>query len=379
MDFSFSKEQTAYQADVRQFAKAAGLDAEPGERAEGPGFNREAWQKCAGFGIQGGLVPEEHGGRGLDLVTFIGGLESLGTVCRDNGLLFAMCAQIFACELPLLSFGSDEQRARWLPGLCDGSLIGAIAIAEEHGASDAFAIQTTAREEGNTFLLNGRKAYVTNAPFCNLALVFARVEDAREIGCFVVEQGTPGFLQEPPTAKMGMSGGPFGALAFENCRVPAAHRLGSRKSGELIFVSAMEWERGCLLAPMVGGMQRILDQCIAWVRTREQQGASLSKKQAVAHRVADMRVRVESARWMLYGFAWKKQVKRRANLEASMAKLFISEAAVANALDALTLHGAYGYTQASGIEREVRDMLATPIASGTSDIQRNIIAKWLRL
>jgi len=379
MDFSLSESQEAYRAEVREFAEGT-LDADVLTLDKNSEFNRSGWKSCAKFGIQGGPIPEEFGGQGLDVVTFVSGLEALGEVCLDSGLPFAICAHVLACELPILTYGTDAQKKRWLPALCSGEQIASIAIAEEQGASDAFNLLTMAVKQGDGYVLNGRKMYVTNSPFCDLALVFAKLEGSTDtIICLVVDKENPGMHRAGATEKMGFRTAPFGELVFKDCKVPEEDVLGKPSSGKLIFMSAMEWERGCLLAPIVGAMQRQVRECIARVAGRKQGEGTLSRHQAVSHRVVDMKVRTELARLILYKFLWKKQISRRANMEASMAKLFISEAAVQNALDALQVHGAYGYTCESGIERMLRDTLGTRIASGTSDIQRSIIAKWLRL
>ena len=380
MDYGFSKEQESYRAKVREFAAKERLDQRrPTDGAPGE-FDRRAWQACAECGLQGGMIPPELGGQGLDLMTFIAGLEQLGEACEDSGLLFSLGAHIFSCELSILAFGSDKQRKMWLPELCSGKKIAAIGMAEEQGASDAFSLRTTAAKRGKEYVLNGRKLYVTNGPFCDLALIFARLDGSTgDIVCLLVPGDNPGMTRSPATPKMGLQGAPFGELVLKDCHVPAESRLGSETAGKLVFMSAMEWERGCLLAPMAGAMRRQLDQCITWAKSRQQAGESITRFQAVAHRIVDMKMRLEAARHLLYAFAWKKQVRRRANMEASMAKLGLSEALVQNALDALQIHGARGYTTGSGVERQLRDALATRIAAGTSDIQKNIIAEWLRL
>ncbi|MBC8229639.1 acyl-CoA dehydrogenase family protein [bacterium] len=379
MEFSFSKSQEEFRGKVRKFAQDV-LDENIRHLDQHAKFNKQGWDCCAKFGIQGGPIPIEFGGKGQDLMTFVSGLEALGQVCHDNGLMFSICAHIFACELPILAFGSIEQKERWLPDLCKGQQIAAIAIAEEHGASDAFSMLTTATEKNEGYLLKGRKSYVTNAPFCDIALVFARLNGlSNDIICLVVDKNSPGMHRAEATDKMGLRTAPFGDLVFEDCWVPKENRLGSPTSGKIIFMAAMEWERGCLLAPMVGNMQRQVDQCIERVKNRKQGSQSLAKHQCLAHRIADMKVRTEAARLMLYNFVWKKQTRRRAHLEASMSKLFISEAFLLNSLDALQIHGAYGYTCEANLERELRDAVGLRIASGTSDIQRNIIARWLGL
>ncbi|HEX3045335.1 MAG TPA: acyl-CoA dehydrogenase, partial [Bacillota bacterium] len=281
-------------------------------------------------------------------------------------------------ELSILNFGSDEQKRRWLPGLCSGKQIAAIAIAEKQGASDAFDMLTVAEPAQNGYILNGEKCYITNVPFCDIILTFARVKDSHDILCLMVERNTAGIAVHE-IEKLGMRTAPFGAIIFNNCFIPETNILGQKNSGKLIFMGAMEWERGCILAPEVGVMERRLRETIDYVKKREQNSLPLSQRQSVSHRIVDMKVRVELSRLLLYKFVWEKQTRKRANMYASMVKLYIAEAVLQNTLDAMQIYGAYGYTCAADVERELRDSLALRIASGTSDIQRNIIAKWLNL
>lgn len=377
MDFGYDDRQEELRTAMQAFAREAGLDNEPRSDGAAESLNMDAWRKCAGFGVQGGLIPTELGGKGQDLLTYVAGLEALGETCSDTGLLFSMAAHAFACALPIFRYGTDAQRRRWLPGLCDGSKVGAIAIAEEHGASDAFGLRTRARRVGDHYVLTGHKSWVTNAPCCDLALVFARVETKGEdrTVCLVVEHGTPGMLRRPPTPKMGLCSAPFGDLVFDRCAVPADNMLGTESRGKLIFMYAMEWERGCLPAPIVGVMKRQIDQCVRWVNGRRQRGRPLSRHQAVSDRIANMKVRAELSKLAVYSFAWEMQRRRRAPQRASIVKLHVAEAFLSNSLDAVQIHGAYGYTRGAGLERDVRDAVGLRIASGTSDIQRSIIAR----
>jgi alkylation response protein AidB-like acyl-CoA dehydrogenase len=377
MDFEFTDAQRSFHDEARVFA--AGLN-DGFDAAEKSGdFRRTAWDRCAGFGLLSALLPPEYGGRGMDVLTYAHGLEGFGETCLDRGLAFAICAHVLACEMPILGFGNSEQKKRWLPALAAGRSIAAVAIAEEHGASDAFNLRTRAVPVKGGYSVTGTKCYVTNGPFCDLALVFAALGDSRDVVCLVAERGMKGFLPRPATPKMGLRTSPFGELVFKDCAIPESNRLGAETSGKLVFMSAMEWERGCLLAPIVGGMARQLNACLEWARSRVSDDGHLCDHQAVSHRLADMHMRLEVARLLLYRFAWKKQTHRRAGNEAAMAKLHISEAMLQNSLGALSIHGAHGYTEGQAFERDVRDALGATIASGTSDIQRNVIAKWLRL
>ncbi len=380
MDFNYNDAQKNYQRDVTSFAQGAkkelvDLVVQLDRTAE---FNRQGWQLCAEFGIQGGPIPTQYGGKGLALMTYIAGLESLGMHCRDNGLLFSIGAHVLACELPILSFGTEVQKQQWLPLLSSGEKIAAIAIAEAHGSSDAFNINTTATQSRGGYILNGKKSYITNSTLCDVALVFARVSDtANKVICLLVDRNTPGMHCEAVTDSSGLRTSPWGDIIFDDCWVDQSQQLGA--SGELVFMSAMEWERGCILAPLVGAMQRQLNDCITRVRTRKQGEQALSDHQAVSHRIVEMKMRADLARLQLYQFAFIKDTRRRANMEAVMTKWYLSESYLQNSMDAMQLHGGFGYSTDAGIEREVRDALGLRIASGTSDIQKNIIAKWLKL
>ena len=380
MDFSYNKSQQEFRKAVIQFSKESEdvLQTNARELDLSAEFNREGWDKCGAFGIQGGPVPTEFGGGGLDLLTFTAGLEALGENCRDNGLMFSIGAHVLACELPILSFGTQEQKEQWLPDLCSGKKVASIAIAEEQGSSDAFNVQTEATEKDGGYVLNGKKSYITNAPFFDVALVFARISGPEpKVVCLLVDKDTSGLTRAPAMDTIGLKTSPFGDIVFKDCWVDKKNQLGA--SGQLVFMAAMEWERGCIMAPLIGAMQRQIRECVQRVTDRKQSGESLGTNQAVSHRIVEMKMRAELARLMLYNFASTKQTKRRANQEAVMTKLYASEAILQNSLDAMQIHGGYGYTLDAGYEKEVRDALGLRIASGTSDIQRNIIAKWLKL
>jgi alkylation response protein AidB-like acyl-CoA dehydrogenase len=345
-------------------------------------FARDEWRACAAFGVQGLPVPSEYGGTAADLRTVMAVMEGLGSGCRDNGLLFSLNAQMWSVEAPLVRFGTPEQRGRYLPGLASGELIGAHGMTEVESGSDAFSLKTTASLTDGGYVLRGRKTFVTNAPTCDLAVVFATVDAGLGVGgitAFIVDRGTAGFEVAREEDKMGMRTSPMGDLVFDDCYVPTSARLGPQGAGAAIFNSSMAWERAAILCVAVGAMDRELGRCVAYARSRRQFGQPIGKFPAVAARIAEMKVRVDASRALLDRVATVKDAGGEATLEASVAKLFVSESWVASSLDAQQVYGAYGYTKENGIEREVRDALASRIYSGTSDIQRLVIARSLGL
>lgn len=341
-------------------------------------FPREKWEKAARFGIHGLPIPEEYGGSGYDLLTTVCAMEGLGYGCSDSGLLFSINAHMWSAEVPLLRFGSDWQRQRFLPRLVSGEWVGVHAITEENSGSDAFSVRTRARRDGEHYILNGSKTFITNGPIADVVVVFATVDPsagAEGVTAFLVERGSPGFETTGGLLKMGLRTSPLGQLFLDDCRVPASHRLGVEGGGLAIFNAAMDHERACILATAVGGLRRQLETCIERARTWTRFGQTIGKFQSVSNRIADMSVRLETARLMVYKAAWLLSQGRRAALESAMAKLHVSECHVASSLAAIQTFGAYGYTADLGVERDLRDAIGGTIYSGTNDLQRVIIAR----
>jgi alkylation response protein AidB-like acyl-CoA dehydrogenase len=375
------EDQRALRRSVAEFAAAQlGRDLEHRDRESA--FAPEEWRRCAEMGLLGLPVPAEYGGLGLPPTTIAAALEGLGYGCADNGLIFSLGAQLWAIEHPLVQFGSEDQKRRYLPRLCDGSLIGAHGMTEPGSGSDAFALATTASPVDGGWLLNGSKTFVTNAPESDLFLVFATTD--RTLGfaglcAFLVERDFPGFEAGPPFQKMGLRTSHLSELFFSDCAVPTEALLGEPGGGMAIFNNSMRWERSLILAPAVGTLRRQLERCVAYARERRQFGASIGSFQAVSHRIAGMRLRLETAHLMLYRIAALLEEGSATDLDAAMTKLHLSEALVQSSLDALTIHGGYGYVAEGGLERDVRDALGGQIYSGTSDMQRNVIARHLGL
>ncbi len=369
-------------ASLRRFASER-LNEDLIEANRESRFPRAAWRACAEMGIQGLPFPAEYGGSDASVLLTSLAMEALGQGCADNGLLFSLNAQMWSVQLPIWQFGTPEQKQRWLPKLCSGEWIGAHGMSEPDSGSDAYAMRSTARREGEHYVLDGTKTFVTDGPVADLFVLFARVGAGKSffgVTGFVVERDTPGLSVGKPIEKMGLRTSPMSEVVLENCRIPVGHRLGREGDGPKIFHHSMEWERACLLGTAVGAMSRLLDTCVAYARTRRQFGAPIAKFQAVANRLVAMRVRLETSRLLLHQVSrLKQQGGLDLSLEAALAKLHISESWVESCLDAIQVHGGYGYTTEYEIERELRDAVASRLYSGTSEIQHNIIAKQMGL
>ncbi len=381
MEFGWTTEQEERFAATVAFAREQ-LDDDLRRRDDAQLFARDLWQRCADFGVLGWCMPAAYGGSGLDIVTTVRLLEAIGCGCRDNGLTLGLNGQIWAVQEPLLRFGSDAQKQRYLPQLCSGAMLGAHCMSEPDAGSDAFSLRTRAEKRGDGYVLNGHKSYIGLSPEAGLCLVFATTAPALGrwgISAFLVERGSPGFTATPARPKMGLRTNPLGDVVLEDCFVPAENRLGPEGSGASIFSHSMEWERSFIFASHVGAMARQLDDAVAFARTRTQYGQSIGSFQSVANRIAEMKLRLETSRLLLYKLAWLKEQGRSALMEAAMAKLHLGEAFAANSQDAMRIHGARGYLAEFEVERDLRDSLGGVIYSGTSDIQRNIIARILGL
>lgn len=382
MDFSISEEQKALRDRIIKFAQQE-LNEDVVTRDREQIFSRELWQKCAEFGIQGLPADKTYGGSGVDALTCAMGLEAFGYGCRDGGLVFSICAHILACIVPISKHGTEEQKQRYLPGLCDGRLIGMHAITEPGAGSDPFSMQTRAERDGNGWRINGTKAFVSNGPIGDLAIVFAMTDLQKGFHggatAFIIEKGTPGFSHGKRFEKLGLHTAQVSELVLDNVYVPKNAVLGTVGGSTSIFATAMDWERIVLVASHVGTMERLLETSVAYARKRSQFGQAIGKFQAISHKIADMKVQLEAARLLAYCAAWRLDHARTAALDAAITKLFVSESLVGSALDTVQIHGGYGFMAEYEVERALRDAVGSTIYSGTSEMQRNIIARWLGL
>ncbi len=381
MDFAWSDEQLAFREAVVDFAGKT-LNERLEEREPAGEFPRDLWEACAGFGIQGLPFPTEYGGTDTDLLTTMLAMEGLGYACKDHGLLFSIHAHMWSVAMPILGFGTAEQKSRYLPGLIDGTLVGAHGMSEPDSGSDAFSLRTRAEKHGDRYVLNGTKTFVTNAPVADLFLAFASVDRERGmwgVTAFVIERDTPGLSVGRAIGKMGLKTSPMAEVTFTDCELPAEARVGQEGQGARIFNHSMGWERSCILATDVGAMERQLETSIEYARTRQQFGKPIGSFQLVASKIVDMKLALETSRLLLYRAAWAQAEGHEAGIEAALAKLHISESAVQAALDAIQVHGGYGYMTEFEVERELRNMIGGRLYSGTSEIQRLIIARHLGL
>jgi len=376
-----SPEQAAFYDTVVAFARTLPRD-DVRSLDRDAGFPRESWLRCGRFGIHGLPAPEEYGGGDADVVSTILALEALGYGCTDNGLVFSINAHMWTSVVPIWQFGTDEQRRRWLPGLCSGELIGCHAMTEPDAGSDPFSLTASARRTAEGFVLKGRKTFITNAPVADLVIIFARTSEGigpYGITAFLVPSDSVGIDVTGEIDKMGLRTSPMSEVALDDCLVPESAVLGRVGRGGEVFQRSMEWERACIMASQVGLMRRTMETCIEYARERRQFGQPIGKFGAIADKIADMRVSIDAGRALVLRVGRLMDQGRDATLESAIAKLFVSEASVRAHLDAVQIHGGYGYTREFEIERALRDAIGGRIYSGTSEIQRRIIARRLGL
>ena len=379
MEFNWTKKQIELKKKVIEFASKK-LNENIIEQDNLGEFPRQKWLDCASFGIQGAIIPEEYNGLDLDISSAVLLMEGLGYGCKDNGLLFSINAHIWGCEIPILHFGTDEQKNKYLPGLSKGSLIGAHGMTEPDSGSDAFSLKTTAVKKGNSYILNGRKTFITNAPTADLFISYARIPQKNhrsKISCLIVERGMGGVSVSKKIDKMGLKTSPYGDIIFEDCIVPEENLLGKEGLGQAVFNNSMAEERAFILATHVGLMERQLEECLSYSKKRIQFNKRIFKFQSISNMLADMKVRLEASRLLVYKVAWLRDQKKNAFLDSSITKLFVSESCIKNSLSAIRIYGGYGYSTEYEIERQLRDSIGSVLYSGTSEIQRNIIAELL--
>jgi alkylation response protein AidB-like acyl-CoA dehydrogenase len=345
-------------------------------------FNRDKWALIRESGVLRIPFDPQWGGLGHDPLTLVYVLEHLGYGCRDNGLLFTLATQLVSAATPLQRFGSDELKERYLKQLIDGTVISAHAISEPSAGSDATAMITTAIEDGDSYVLDGQKLFITSGPLAEVITVYAKMETgggATGITAFLVPTDTPGFNVGDPIPKMGLNTCPFCQLEFRNCRVPKDNIVGRPGQGFFILEHIMNWEILCIFVMMVGEMQERMERCIEYAKTRQAFGHPIGTNQYIAGKIVDMKLGIETSRKHLYDTARRFARRRSVTTEISMAKLITSEANLNSALAAVQIFGGRGYMREFGLEKAVRDAVGGPIYSGTNETQRIRIAAMLGL
>lgn len=366
---------------ARDWALTALDDPTLPERDEACAFWDEGWARLAERGMMALLNDPAWGGSGVGVIEALLTFEGLGYGCRDAGLLFALSTQVWTMQPIIERFGDDGQRTRYLPDLCAGRIAAAFCITEADSGSDSFAMATTATpQDDGGFVLDGSKAYITSAPRADVFIVFATTDPAIGqwgVTAFLVDADTPGLIVGPNRPKMGLRTTPFADVTFDGCRIGPEAVIGSVGAGASIFSAAMESERAFVLAGQIGAMERQLDEAVGYSRRRQQFGQPIGDFQAVGHRLADMKLRHDNARLQLYRAAILDAQGRPSMEAAALAKIQASEAAVASSVDALLINGARGYVTEFGVEADLRNVAGGVVYGGTSDVQRNIIARLL--
>ena len=382
MDFSLTTEQQLIKQNIIQFAQKE-LNQNIIERDKQSSFPRDLWQKCGSQKLQGLTVPEQFGGAGLNAQSTVIALEALGYGSKDGGLNFSICAHLLACIVPIWRYGNEEQKKKYLPDLCNGNKIAVNAMTETESGSDVFNIKTTAKKQSDGYLINGVKTFSSNGPEADTILVYAITDESKGyhggITAFLLNKNTKGFKVGQKYEKMGLRTSTISELIFDNVLVPESEILGGLGGGATIFSNSMEWERVGIAACHVGTMERLLEDAIDYANKRTIGQLSIGKNQAIAHRIADIKTQLEASRMLTYKAAWNIDTNKNNSMDASITKLFVSEAFTSTAMSVVQIYGGNGYMTAFEIERTLRDAIGSTIYSGTSEIQRNIIARWLGL
>ncbi len=374
MEIELNAEQVMLRDTVRRFAtevvapRAREIDAS-GE------FPLAYFRQAGELGLAGVCVPEEYGGSGMDTVSYCVVIEEISRFCASSGVILSVNNSL-VCE-PLLKFGSEEQKREFLVPLASGRKLGCFALTEPEAGSDAAALRTTARRDGDDYVLNGSKVFITNGTHADTALVFATVDPAqkhRGIAAFIVAMDSPGFSRGHHEYKLGVQASGTTQLYFDNLRVPAAQRLGDEGTGFRIAMSTLDGGRIGIAAQAVGIAQGAFEAALKYAKEREQFGHPIADFQAIQFYLADMAMELDAARLLVYKAAWAKENTKRYTLEAAQAKLFASEMAQRVTNKALQIHGGYGYTRDYDVERYFRDARITEIYEGTSEIQKLVIA-----
>ena len=374
MDFHLTEAEQMLQATAREFAKN---EIEPVADAvdKAEVFAMDNFKKLAAVGFTGLAIPAEYGGSGGDVMSLSIVMEELARACASTCDI--VDAHISLCMRPILLYGTEEQKKKYLPALCSGEKVGAFAITEAEAGSDIANIKTTAVRNGGDYILNGSKLFITNGPACDTIVVFAGIPALapRGMTAFIVEATMPGFSRSPQYQKVGMKGATNAELVFDNVRVPAANRLGDEGKGMKICLGTLDEGRIGIACQAVGIAQAVLDHCIEYAKERKQFGKAIAENQAIQWMLVDMACQVETARLLTYKAAKMMDEGGNAVKAAAMAKLMATDACMDIAVKGIQIFGGYGYMMDSPMQRYFRDAKLTQIYEGTSEVQRMVIAR----
>ncbi|WP_129727469.1 acyl-CoA dehydrogenase [Ectobacillus funiculus] len=377
MRFRLSEEHEMIRKMVRDFAKNE-VAPTAAARDEEERFERGIFEQMAELGLTGIPWPEEYGGIGSDYLAYCIAVEELSRVCASTGV--TLSAHVSLAGWPLYTFGTEEQKQLYLRPLAEGKKIGAYGLTEPGSGSDAGGMKTTAKRDGDHYVLNGSKIFITNGGVADIYIVFALTDPGvkhRGTSAFIVEANAPGFSIGKKEAKLGIRSSPTTEIIFEDCRVPARNLLGAEGQGFKIAMQTLDGGRNGIAAQAVGIAQGALDAAVAYAKERRQFGKPIIEQQGIAFKLADMATQVEAARLLTYQAAWLESTGLPYSKESAMSKLFAGDAAMKVTVEAVQVFGGYGYTKDYPVERFMRDAKITQIYEGTQEIQRLVISRIL--
>jgi len=377
MRIDLNEEQRLLRDSVREFAEQE-VRPNAKEIDETGRFPEDFFRQAGELGLAGVAVPEEYGGAGMNSLAYALVVEEISRVCGSSGVILSVNNSL-VCD-PLSKFGTEEQKQEFLVPLASGKKLGCFALTEPDAGSDPSAIRTSAARDGDHYILNGNKVFITNATHADLALVFATVD--RQLGhkgicAFIVPADTPGYSRGGHEYKLGVNASGTTELAFADMRIPVSSRLGDEGAGFKIAMQTLDAGRIGIAAQAVGIAQGAFEEALTYSKERQQFGKPISDFQAIQFYLADMSTELDAARLLTWKAAWAKDHQKRYSLEACQAKLFSSEMAQRVTTRALQIHGGYGYIREYNVERYFRDARITEIYEGTSEIQKMIIANWI--
>ena len=378
MDFSLSKKHLLAQSLFKSFAET---EVKPlaQETDEEEKFPKETVEKMGKYGFLGIPVPKEYGGQGCDALTYAMCVEELAKVCGTTSVVVS--AHTSLCIDPILTYGTEEQKQKYVPDLASGRKLGAFGLTEPGAGTDAQGQQTKAVLDGDEWVLNGSKCFITNGSYADVYIIIAvtgviekRGRKVKEISSFIVEKGTPGFTFGTKEKKMGIRGSATYELIFTDCRIPKENLLGKQGKGFAIAMHTLDGGRIGIASQALGLAEGALEKTIAYVKERKQFGRTISQFQNTQFQLADMATKVEAAKMLVYKAAMAKQTQKVYSVEAAMAKLYAAEVAMEVTTKCVQLHGGYGYIKEYNVERMMRDAKITEIYEGTSEVQRMVIS-----
>ncbi|MGC4377308.1 acyl-CoA dehydrogenase [Fictibacillus sp. Mic-4] len=377
MQFQLSDEHEMIRKMVRDFAKNE-VEPTAAERDEEERFDRSLFDKMGELGLAGIPWPEEYGGIGGDYLMYVIAVEELSRVCASTGV--TLSAHTSLAGWPIYKFGTEEQKQKFLRPMAEGKKLGAYGLTEPGSGSDASNMKTTAKKEGDHYILNGSKIFITNAGDAEIYVVFARTDieaGHRGVSAFIVEKGTPGFSFGKKEKKLGIRSSLTLEIIFEDCKIPAENLLGKEGEGFKIAMMTLDGGRNGIAAQAVGIAQGALDAAVGYAKERKQFGKPIGANQGIAFKIADMATKVEAARLLTYQAAWRESEGLPYGKESAMSKLYAGDIAMEVTTDAVQVFGGYGYTKDYPVERYMRDAKITQIYEGTQEIQRLVISKML--